>query len=94
MTSLRPDVASSHVLAVGMAVWLVLGCRDDTGAGPEHTPRVAELPALILSDPTTSNVASTRAGRASLVQEVCYVSLPPGSLPDGERVEIVNVRRR
>jgi hypothetical protein len=67
-----------------------MGCNDATGpdafAPPEAAPT---LPALIVSNPASASEASIAAVRAD---DDVYVSLPPGSMPDGGSIRIANRR--
>ena len=78
-----------------LAAWTVLlsvgGCRDIGGPAD-----LQEAGTVVVSDPAPSPSAAGRAGAgasgAAAAVEVAYVSLQPGTIPDGERATLHNPR--
>lgn len=89
-------------LAAALVVLLAYGCQDVHGPGgdtdasgapaaPRTPPEAATpLPALIVSNPASSagTANSAMSLHGSATDGIVYVSLSPGSVPDGERVVI------
>ena len=82
----------TRISSLALPALLVIGaaCRDSQSPGPVNP---AELAALIVSNPRGSGTAGHAVQvTGTLVTELVYSSLPPGSVPDGERITIRNLR--
>ena len=80
-------------LALAAILALVMGCGDAQAPGSDNPPRAAAvLASLIVSNPTASPGAAATSSGASGDAGIVYTSLPPGSVPDGERA-VITTRR-
>ena len=95
---LPPEVPVSRIatgLTLLLGVFLVgaTACSDGNGPRDGVTP-IVSLPGLIVSQPVGEPVVAARSvpalGAGSRVGEVVYVSLVPGSVPDGRLATIQN----
>jgi hypothetical protein len=83
--------ASALRCAATLMVWLILGCNDDpTRTSPNPSPVPPGLPGLIVSNPP--EVVGSSTATLSLAPEPVYMSLSPGTVSVGERIEFVNQR--
>ena len=84
---------SRRALAVALAVLWASACREVQGPepGPNDPPEDTPSPAMI-SNPVTAQAASSSGASfsASAATDVVYVSLSPGSVPDGKRAAFRN----
>ena len=80
-------------LALAVILALVMGCGD-TQAPSSDNPSGAEavLASLIVSNPASAAHPTASANGAAADAGPVYASLPPGSVPGGERVVIENWR--
>jgi hypothetical protein len=83
------------ILGAAAALLLAGSCGDDiqgpSDEGPDGGPLAESLSSLIVSNPVASSAlvaASPTFGGFTSSAEVVFVSLPPGSVPDGETTVI------
>jgi len=85
----RSTVLAPLALAGVLAIW---SCRSDSGTEPDPSSDLPQANSLVVVTEPATPVASP--GQASsfpmLVVEVSYVSLAPGSIPEGDSVEVRN----
>jgi Tol biopolymer transport system component len=80
------------ILACILAL-LVASCQDVQDPRPVVPNTLPELASLIVSEPTPpASLVGTRSSRSTHVTSVgpVYISLPPGSVPNGVQITIMN----
>jgi len=78
--------------ALALTLLMVLGACDDAQAPNQAAAPRSQLATAVVSNPMSGALSAAPAFSGNALGSLVYVSLPPGSVPGGEAVTIVNAR--